>query len=133
MRNRKNIPNIITPEWLQQHPEYIFVFGDNLKRFGKGGAAVCRDEPNAYGFITKKYPSNRDDSFYRPTEYEEVFRSEFIKLQQHIIDNPDKIYLISRLGAGLANKYGIYDKVIKGRLIDLANHHKFYKQIVLLK
>lgn len=127
-----HLPKKITPEWLREHPEYIFVFGDNLQRWGKGGAAICRDEPNAYGFITKKYPSNRNDSFYRPEEYEGVFREEFIKLQRYIMANPDKIFLVSRLGAGLANKYGIYEKVIRMRLFDLANHHVFKGRVKLL-
>lgn len=127
-----NTPRLITPEWLREHPEYIFVFGDNLRRWGKKGAAICRDEPNAYGFITKKYPSNRDDSFYRPEEYEEVFRKEFIKLQVYIMETPDKTFLVSRLGAGLANKYGIYEKVIKSRLLDLSQHQSFYRRVILL-
>jgi len=57
-----NIPNHMTKEYLRAHPEVIFVFGDNLIHRGKGGAAKLRDEPNTYGFITKKYPNNIDSS-----------------------------------------------------------------------
>ncbi|MFW6247319.1 MAG: hypothetical protein ACOC22_04075 [bacterium] len=60
---------IITRKYLKENPEHIFVFGDNLLRKGYGGAAKLRDLPNTYGFITKKYPDNKDESFYTPDEY----------------------------------------------------------------
>lgn len=102
----------ITKEWLRQHPNCIFVFGDNTQRFGQGGAAKLRYEPNVYGFITKKYPNHTNDAYYKPTEYMSVFESELEKLISEIESNPGKTYLISRLGGGLANKFGIFEKVI---------------------
>lgn len=103
----------ITKSYLRNNPNHIFVFGDNLKRKGYGGAATLRDEPNTYGFITKKAPNNNDGSFYTPDEYKEKFDVELKRLIKEIEKNPDKIFLISKLGAGLANKYGIYQKIIK--------------------
>lgn len=102
----------ITKSYLRQNPNHIFVFGDNLQRKGKGGAATLRDEPNTYGFITKKAPNNNSGSFYKPQEYKEKFETELKRLIKQIESNPDKIYLISKLGGGLANKYNIRDKVI---------------------
>ena len=55
---------IITKEYLRNNLNNMFVFGDNLLRRGYAGAASLRDEPNAYGFITKKAPNNDDKSFY---------------------------------------------------------------------
>lgn len=104
---------IITKEYLREHPNHVFVFGDNLLRQGRGGAAALRDEPNTYGFITKKAPNNQDESFYRPDEYRPIFRKELYDLSWIIFDNPDRIYLISQLGAGLANRYQIWEKVIQ--------------------
>jgi hypothetical protein len=121
---------IITAEYLRSHPNEIFVFGDNNLRKGKGGAAFLRDEKNVYGFITKKYPSNDDDSFYRPDEYENIYWEEIQKLRNHIlifngrfmvdkneniIDTKEiyKIFLISKLGAGRANRYHIFEEVIE--------------------
>lgn len=104
---------IITKEYLRAHPDHIFVFGDNLLRKGRGGAAILRDEPNARGFITKKAPNNEDESFYRPGEYSLVFRKELYDLSWEIFDHPDRTYLITPLGAGLANRYNIWEKVIK--------------------
>jgi len=109
----------VTAEFLRLHPTYVFVYGDNLVRKGKGGAAKLRNEPNTYGFVTKKYPNNQDRSFYRPDEYAEVFEVELRKLTKEIESNPHKLYLISKLGAGLANKYDICDKVIVPGLNEL--------------
>ena len=55
---------IFTPELLRKHSDKIFVFGDNLTRTGKTGQAVIRDEPNAYGIVTKRKPSMSEDSFF---------------------------------------------------------------------
>lgn len=104
---------IITREYLRANPTHIFVFGDNLDRTGYGGAAFLRDEPNTYGFITKKHPNNKDDSFYRLLEYLPVFHTELLKLELIIINGIGfRTYLISKLGSGLANKYKIYEQII---------------------
>ena len=104
---------VITREYLRANPNSVFVFGDNLIRKGRGGAAILRDEPNTYGFITKKYPNNLDSSFYRPDEYRAVFDKELAKLSWEIFDHPERIYLISKLGAGLANQYRIWETIIQ--------------------
>lgn len=103
----------VTDDFLDANPNIIFVFGDNLKRTGHGGAAALRDHKNAYGFITKKSPDNRDSSFYRPDEYAEVYADEIIKLKDMIRVSPGKIWYISKLGAGLANKYFIFEEIIQ--------------------
>jgi len=46
----------ITESFLNENPNTIFVFGDNLKRIVCGGAAALRYHKQSYGFITKKYP-----------------------------------------------------------------------------
>lgn len=119
---KTSIPNVISKKWLRDHPNYIFVFGDNIVRRGLGGAAKLREEPNTYGFITKKYPNNHITSFYKPEEYKEVFKTELIKLKKEIESNPDKIFLISQLGAGLANKYNIFGLVIRQGLKELEKY-----------
>lgn len=115
MASYKNIT--ITYEFLGYNPNVYFIFGDNLERTGYGGAAVLRDHPHALGFITKKFPDNNDSSFYRPLEYIPVFKEELKKLIKIISSKPDKTFYISQLGAGLANRYKIWEKVIKNNLI----------------
>lgn len=108
---------IVTKEYLRSHKlgkeACVFVFGDNTIRKGYGGAAKLRDESNAYGFITKKFPNNDDSSFFRPDEYKEVFQEELNKLINLIESHPQYTYLISKLGGGLANKYRIFEEVIE--------------------
>jgi hypothetical protein len=45
-------------------PDLIFVFGDNLLGFGKGGQAIIRDCPNAFGVPTKRKPAMTPGSFF---------------------------------------------------------------------
>ena len=108
-----DIPKYVTEKFLRDNPNVIFVFGDNTIRKGKGGAAKLRGEPNTHGFITKKYPNNNDESFYHVEEYIKVFGDELDLLTDKIKSNPDKTYLISKLGSGLANRYNIYESVVE--------------------
>lgn len=103
----------ISFEYLKTHPNHILVFGDNTKRYGTGGMAKFRNCPNTYGFITKKVPNMEDESFYKPEEYSLVYKKEMKKLQKYILDNQDKTFLISPIGSNLANKYGIWEEVIR--------------------
>lgn len=106
----------ITREYLKNNPNHIFVFGDNVKRVGTGGAAKFRDMPNTYGFITKKYPCNHDWCFYAVSEYRPVYKYEVVRLITEIESNPGKVYLISKIGSGLANKFKIFEEVIEPNL-----------------
>ena len=111
----KNI--LITQEFLDNNPDSYFIFGDNLIREGMGGAAALRYHPHAIGFITKKYPDNKDNSFYKPEEYSSVFFEELKKLKTIIQKKPNKKFYISQLGGGLANKFYIWQKLIKHNLV----------------
>ena len=104
---------IITLQYLWEHTDHIFVFGDNLTRSGYGGAAKLRDELNTYGFITKRAPDNDDASFYKPDEYKSIYDEEIRRLTAITLLFFDKKFLISRLGAGLANRYAIFEEVIE--------------------
>jgi hypothetical protein len=106
----------ITWQFLDNHPNSYFIFGDNLQRRGKGGAATIRDHPHAIGFITKKFPDNNDGSFYMPEEYSSVFFEELKKLEKVIKSNPHKTFYISKLGAGLANKFRIWELLVQHNL-----------------
>ena len=62
-------------------------------------------------------------------EYQEVFNQELHSLKEKLNLNSDKRFLISKLGAGLANRYGIWEKVIKDELIKTAD---IYFNVILL-
>ncbi len=118
----------ITKEYLRNHLNFVFIFGDNLDRKGKRGAATLRDEPNTFGFITKKHPDNLDSSFYKPKEYKRVFTNELTNLLRTIESNTNVTFLVSKLGAGLTNRYKIWEKIIQPGLEQL----KPYPNVKLL-
>ena len=121
-------PLIIDENFLRENHGVLFIFGDNSRRFGKGGAAKLRNEPNAIGFITKKYPSNDESSFYNLKDYPTVFEDEKRRLLKIIKENKRSWILISKLGGGLANKYGIFENIIEPWLESLEK----YKNVILL-
>ena len=113
---------LVTREYLELNPNHIFVFGDNTLHKGKAGAAALRDCHNTYGFITKKLPCNQDSCFYHLSEYETVYWQELDKLIRFIESNPDKTFLISKLGAGLANRFSIFDFIETNLKLDLSEY-----------
>ena len=115
MAKYKNIK--ITKEFLDMFTDAYFVFGDNLTRSGTGGAAKLRHHPHALGFITKKFPDNDETSFYKPEEYSSVFFEELEKLTKIIKSRPDKTFYISQIGGGLANKFRIWELLIRDNLV----------------
>lgn len=92
-----------TPALLRNNPDKIYVFGDNMKRYGKRGQAIIRDEPNAFGVATKRYPSMDDWAFFsgKEDEFDAVIndlRKLWILAQKHTIVFPS-----AGIGTGLAN------------------------------
>jgi hypothetical protein len=120
---------IVTKQFLDENPNAIFVFGDNLRRVGYGGAAALRDHKQTYGFITKRNPDNMDESFYRPDNYRFDFNVYVLELRLFIEKNNDKTFYISQLGGGLANRYKIWEEVVKPGLEKNFSH---YDNVVFL-
>lgn len=91
-----------TKDLLRQYRDKIFVFGDNTKRYGKGGQAIIRDEPNAFGIATKRYPSRDDWAYFSDREDEKQFVLQDLrnlyKLSQHKI----VVFPAAGIGTGLA-------------------------------
>jgi hypothetical protein len=56
---------------LRDNPDHVYVFGDNVRRIGRGPRAgqahEMRGEPNAIGVATKWEPSNRPNAFFSDT------------------------------------------------------------------
>jgi hypothetical protein len=120
---------IVTKQFLDENPNAVFIFGDNLRRVGYGGAAALRDHPQTYGFITKKNPDNMDESFYRPESYRFDFNVYVLELRLFIEKNNNKTFYVSQLGGGLGNRYKIWEKVIKPGLEKNLSH---YDNVVFL-
>ena len=113
---KKDNTSEITVEYLNSHPDEIFVFGDNTLRKGTAGAAALRVCPNSYGFLTKKFPNNRNDSFYKPDEYRAIYQEEISKLKRLIESSPEKKFLIAKIGGKFANRFRIFNEVIEPQI-----------------
>ncbi len=70
-----------TRSYIRSHPDWLFVFGDNLLRYGAGGqASEARDEPNAIGIATKRKPEWRADAFFSDADYDNWLAAERLNL-----------------------------------------------------
>lgn len=98
--------NWYTPQFVASNPTYLFVFGDNLLRVGKGGQAVIRDLPNTFGVATKATPSMDTKAFFDDANPEHLkqLKTDLGMLKE--IGNLGSYYAIvfptSGLGTGLA-------------------------------
>lgn len=59
---RKTV-DCLSVELVRDNPNCLFVYGDNALRYGKRGQAIIRDEPNAFGIVTKLKPSTASDAY----------------------------------------------------------------------
>lgn len=96
----------ITRNDLRMNPDWLFVFGDNLQRRGRGGQArEMRGEPNAVGIPTKRAPSMDRRAFFSDADYAEVepFVSEaFERIEEHLALNKIVVLPTKGIGTGLA-------------------------------
>lgn len=59
---------------VENHPDWLYVYGDNDIKKGKGGQAIIRDLENTHGIPTKRFPSMSDNSYYSDLDYERQCR-----------------------------------------------------------
>ena len=94
-------------ELVKSNPTFLYVFGDNAQRYGKGGQACIRGLKNTFGVATKFSPGMMKEDFFSdankkhlPIIYDDLF-----KLHQILIDNKyDKIvFPRNGLGTGLSD------------------------------
>lgn len=97
---------IIKREKIRQNPDVLYLFGDNMIRKGLGGQAKeMRGEPNTVGIVTKKYPNNKDTSFFRDSDFK-LFKDLLIEDMEVVISRIQsgnyKAIVIPQIGVGLA-------------------------------
>ncbi|MHA1591486.1 MAG: DUF7831 domain-containing protein [Candidatus Heimdallarchaeaceae archaeon] len=91
----------ITRKYVREHPEKIFVFGDNCLHSGYGGQAKeMRGEPNAYGIPTKRYPTMDENAFFTDDDFENLIVFIDDAIEKIPIDGREIVVL--PLGTGLA-------------------------------
>ncbi len=94
-------PQWITKQFVRDHPEITFVFGDNLRCKGNAGqAGACRYEPNCFGVPTKKLPCmSEPHAFFNDREFD-VINKDAIDDAINKIPRDKKIYIIPGIGEG---------------------------------
>lgn len=99
--------NEVTPQFVQEHPDYLYVFEDNYLRRGLGGqAAVMRNAPMSVGICLKWQPDNKHEAFFYDEDYDKcvsVIDRDFkiLKEQWELWDYPP-VLLPYGIGTGLA-------------------------------
>ena len=92
--------------YIKAHPDWLFVFGDNLECEGLGGqAAEARGEPNAIGIATKKKPSMSPDAFFMDNDHDAWFEAEKATLRRLMEASKNGrtiIWPLDGIGTGLA-------------------------------
>lgn len=81
-------------EECRDNPRTLYVFGDNVVKYGCAGQAVIRYEPNSIGIPTKSRPSMDESSFFSDTPMQGL------KIEESIVD-----ILVALMG-------GKFDKVV---------------------
>ena len=84
----------ISREYVQSHPDEIFVYSENYLREGYGEESKeMRGEPNTVGIVTRKKSGTTEDSFFNDLEFEEnkIKINEGIKEIISFIDEGKKI------------------------------------------
>jgi hypothetical protein len=92
---------------LQNDPESLYVFGDNMTERGLGGQAKeMRGEPNAVGIPTKIYPGNEDFDFFKDSDFNRAkvrIDAAFMKLFVHAAHGGLIVWPEDGIGTGLAD------------------------------
>lgn len=93
---------------IRANPNTLYVFGDNVAQYGRGGqAAECRGEPNAVGIPTKWSPSMDEESFFtdeallKPVVLGRI-GDEFRRLRAHLASGGNVVWPADGVGTGLA-------------------------------
>ena len=120
----------ITREFVRNHPDFLFVFGDNLAKKGLGGQArEMRGEPNAIGIATKRSPSMNSDAFFSDSDIHNVIvmgaiKDSFRILEFHLLSGDVVVIPKNGVGGGLANlpvNAPLIDTFIKDSIERLVN------------
>lgn len=95
-----------TRAYIKAHPDWLFIFGDNLDRSGFGGqAAEARREQNAIGIATKRKPTMEASAFFVDADYDEWFEAEKRTMQRLMAASQAGrtiIWPLDGIGTGLA-------------------------------
>lgn len=112
----------ITREDVKAHPDWIYVFGDNVERVGFGGQArEMRGEPNTIGVATKWVGNLDESSFFSDDDLHctKVVVDDLVKVYKALLDGKTVVIPEDGLGTGLSqlpNRAPELDALIKRML-----------------
>lgn len=67
---------------LRANPFILYVFGDNVRRVGKGGqAGEMRGEPNAIGIATKWAPGGAPADYFNDAQMDEILAQYYVDIE----------------------------------------------------
>jgi hypothetical protein len=87
---------------VKANPNKIYVFGDNLQRTGTGGQAQIRNNPNAFGIVTKLKPTMNDDAFMSDNDLDMNRQNIDSDIRKIKAQNKTVVFPKDGLGTGLA-------------------------------
>jgi hypothetical protein len=92
---------------LRSNPDTLYVFGDNVERWGmKGQAKEMRGEPNAVGIPTKWTPNNLHVSFFSDDDFDkiyEIWKKDIPPLYKAILAHKVVVWPTDGIGTGLSD------------------------------
>lgn len=92
---------------LQNNPERLYVFGDNVQRKGMGGQAFhMRGEPNAVGLATKWSPHVHSSAYFSDSEMPEIqqiYLTDTKRLIDHLLGSGTVVWPEDGVGTGLSD------------------------------
>ena len=98
--------NLIERRDLTQHPDRLYLFGDNEARTGRGGqAGACRGFANAVGVATKRVPERTASAYWTDADYDRVIAiidRDLAPVFDHVRQGGTVVCPASGLGTGLA-------------------------------
>jgi hypothetical protein len=94
---------------LRNHPDWLYVFGDNMARRGLGGqAAQMRGEPNAVGIPTKWLPMSNEAAYFTDDDLTKLpilhaLSEAFTRLRRHLMAGGTIVIPADGIGTGYAH------------------------------
>lgn len=108
----KKIETVVTTMWFtvencRAYPNSLFIFGDNLDRYGMAGQAQIRKENNSTGLATKIHPGMNSGDFFSDENFEalkEKIDTDIMKIKKRFEDKNFKVIVFpfAGLGTGLS-------------------------------
>lgn len=111
---------VLTPAKCKDNPSALFVFSDNMERWGKKAQSIIRHEPNAIGIATKETPYMylSDEAF---DINKKTIDEDIAKIKERLNDYTMLVFPAAGLGGGLAKMHQVAPRTflyLCGALLD---------------